>query len=553
MQVTAGTVESDGTMRCTALETDAFRIDLDWNTANPSSGLTTRKQYTVRKLTIGSKVGIFDIGGVFGSTLQNVEIDAANPNFASEDGVVYNKSFSEIMFYPSGKEGAFTLHEDVETINAGVFAGAAYLTEITLGAKVKIISENAFNVSSYNSGLSSSEQIKSMLTKVIFATEVAEGHTLSIGASAFESCAVLTDIVLPDYVTELGSRVFAGCKALTEMTIPGSVKKVGDEAFATCHGLVTVTFEEGVEQIGQKLFSSCKGSLTTVNLPASLTVIAEGDVSPFTNMFYDCTGIDKVNIAEGNAMYASIDGVVYGYSLKGEEGSEESVLTDLLYCPVGASGVDGVVDIPKTVERISEGAFKNNKNITEIKFSEGILGDLDIGTDAFSGCQKLATITLPRGLTVMKTGLFNGCSSLVTLTIPNTVTEMQVNIFKGCSNLENIIFEEGNESTPLRMADGSKNTSTGGAPAYSRDTVFNGCTKLNVIAFPNRLEKIPAYAFSWDNAPKELVLSESVTEIGEYAFYNSYWYTGSSTEGYKYVSNLKKVGLQTARLPRLKP
>ena len=312
MQVTAGTVESDGTMRCTALETDAFRIDLDWNTANPSSGLTTRKQYTVRKLTIGSKVGIFDIGGVFGSTLQNVEIDAANPNFASEDGVVYNKSFSEIMFYPSGKEGAFTLHEDVETINAGVFAGAAYLTEITLGAKVKIISENAFNVSSYNSGLSSSEQIKSMLTKVIFATEVAEGHTLSIGASAFESCAVLTDIVLPDYVTELGNRVFAGCKALTEMTIPGSVKKVGDEAFATCHGLVTVTFEEGVEQIGQKLFSSCKGSLTTVNLPASLTVIAEGDVSPFTNMFYDCTGIDKVNIAEGNAMYASIDGVVYG-------------------------------------------------------------------------------------------------------------------------------------------------------------------------------------------------------------------------------------------------
>ena len=534
-------------MLCTALETDAFRTDVAWDKDN------TRKAYSVTRVTIGANVGVMDLGGVFGSALQQVNIDPQNPNFTSDNGVVYSKNFSTIMFYPAAREGAFVLHEDVETISAGVFAKAAYLTEITLGAKVSKISENAFNVKIYNSGLSSSEQIESMLTKVIFATEVAEGHTLSIGASAFESCAVLTDIVLPDYVTELGSRVFAGCKALTEMTIPGSVKKVGDEAFATCRGLVTVTFEEGVEQIGQKLFSSCKGSLTTVNLPASLTVIAEGDVSPFTNMFYDCTGIDKVNIAEGNAMYTSIDGVVYGYSLKGEEGSEESVLTDLLYCPVGASGVDGVVDIPKTVERISEGAFQNNKNITEIKFSEGILGDLDIGTDAFSGCQKLATITLPRGLTVMKTGLFNGCSSLVTLTIPNTVTEMQVNIFKGCSNLENIIFEEGNESTPLRMADGSyRNTSTGGAPAYSRDTVFNGCTKLNVIAFPNRLEKIPAYGFSWDNAPKELVLSESVTEIGEYAFYNSYWYTGSSTGGYKYVSNLKKVGFADGATPALK-
>ena len=536
VQVVKNDVDEFGTVRCNVLAVDAFRIAPE----SENSTSISQKIYTVQNVKIGAGVGIFDIGGVFGNMLQKVDVDVNNLNFASEDGVVYSKSFDEIMFYPSLKEGEFVLHENVVTINAGVFAGATLLTKVTLGEKVTSIGDNAFK------GCTG-------LTQVVFAdaASVAEGHTMTIGESAFEGCYYLAEIVLPAYLTEIGNRAFAACsRSLTEITVPGSVKTVGNEAFTICHALITVTFEEGVETIGTEVFKNC-GALKTVNFPASLVSVAEGDESPFTNMFYGCGSIDKVNIAEGNVKYASVDGIVYGYTEKGEEGSKENVITDLLYCPVGASGVDGVVDIPKTIERIFAGAFKNNKNIIEIKFSEGIEGDLDIGEDAFNGCQKLAAITLPSGFKVMKTGLFNGCSSLVTLTIPNTVTEMQVDIFKGCNNIENIIFEEGNEGTPLVLADGTyKQISGSGAPTAQINAVFYGCKKLGTIEFPARLTKLPSYVFPLGCAPEILVLPSSVTEIAANAFY---WTT---SVGYEYfpqqpLTSVRFTDISTSKLEKI--
>ena len=534
-------------MLCTALETDAFRTDVAWDKDN------TRKAYSVTRVTIGANVGVMDLGGVFGSALQQVNIDPQNPNFTSDNGVVYSKNFSTIMFYPAAREGAFVLHGDVETISAGVFAKAAYLTEITLGAKVSKISENAFNVKIYNSSVSdNSLKITSALTKVNFATEVADGHTLTIGDSAFEECKLLKELNLPDYVSAIGDRAFALCTGLTEVTIPGSAKTLGDEVFASCTGLETATFEEGVETIGVKLFIYCGGKLKTVNLPSTLTSIAIDDNEPFVNMFSNCDSVSSVNIAEGNEKYASIDGIVYGYTLKGEdEDNKQNVLTDLLYCPVGASGVDGVVDIPNTTERISAGAFQNNRNITEIKFSQGILGDLDIGANAFSGCQKLATISLPTGLTTMKTGMFKGCASLVTINVPNTVNKMEVDIFVGCTNLANIVFDEGNESNILVMDDGEYSTDNdSGWTTSTLSSVFNGVTKLDVVVLPERLQKLSAYVFSFMYAPREVVLPGSLLEIGDYAFYSGSWYNGGYSDD-EYEKKLTKVSFAQGVTPGL--
>ena len=158
--------------------------------------------------------------------------------------------------------------------------------------------------------------------------------------------------------------------------------------------------------------------------------------------------------------------------------------------------MDGVVDIPNTTERISAGAFQNNRNITEIKFSQGILGDLDIGANAFSGCQKLATISLPTGLTTMKTGMFKGCASLVTINVPNTVNKMEVDIFVGCTNLANIVFDEGNESNILVMDDGEYSSDNdSGWTTSTLSSVFNGVTKLDVVVLPSGCRGSPHTCF----------------------------------------------------------
>ena len=502
-----------------ALVVDAFCTDPqyieDMKETNPSA---TIDSYYVKFVNLGAAVTIFDIGGVFGNKLQGVTVDPNNQSYTAENGVVYSKNFSEILYFPYGKTGEFVLHEDVVTINSKVFMNASMLTKVTIGAKVTKIGDSAFgNCTS--------------LKTVVFASsdEVADGHSMTIEDSAFVGCSSLTEFVIPDYVTKLGSGAFKECTSLTTITVPGNVKTLGDEVFASCSSLQNAIFEEGVEEIGKKVFADCK-QLLEVSFPATLTSIAIDDDAPLSNTFLNSNNVSKVNIANGNEKYASIDGVVYGYTLK--EGSQQSALTDLLYCPVGASGKDGVVDIPNTVEYISAGAFKNNKNITEIKFSQGILGDLEIGADAFSGCQKLATITLPAGLKTMKTGLFNNCTSLVTLTIPNTVSRMEVNIFIGCTNLANIIFEEGNESNPLVLDEGSAdNVATSGQPCYDVMGVFFGANALDTLELPNRVSTISKYAFSYGGAPKTLIIPSSVTKIDEHAFYSLASYTdkGGST------------------------
>ena len=502
-----------------ALVVDAFCTDPqyieDMKETNPSA---TIDSYYVKFVNLGAAVTLFDIGGVFGNKLQGVTVDPNNQSYTAENGVVYSKNFSEILYFPYGKTGEFVLHEDVVTINSKVFMNASMLTKVTIGAKVTKIGDSAFgNCTS--------------LKTVVFASsdEVADGHSMTIEDSAFVGCSSLTEFVIPDYVTKLGSGAFKECTSLTTIIVPGNVKTLGDEVFASCSSLQNAIFEEGVEEIGKKVFADCK-QLLEVSFPATLTSIAIDDDAPLSNTFLDSNNVSKVNIAEGNEKYASIDGVVYGYTLK--EGSQQSALTDLLYCPVGASGKDGVVDIPNTVEYISAGAFKNNKNITEIKFSQGILGDLEIGADAFSGCQKLATITLPAGLKTMKTGLFNNCTSLVTLTIPNTVSRMEVNIFIGCTNLANIIFEEGNESNPLVLDEGSADiVATSGQPCYDVKGVFFGANALDTLELPNRVSTISKYAFSYGGAPKTLIIPSSVTKIDEHAFYSLASYTdkGGST------------------------
>ena len=131
----------------------------------------------------------------------------------------------------------------------------------------------------------------------------------------------------------------------------------------------------------------------------------------------------------------------------------------------------------------------------------------------------------------MKTGLFNNCTSLVTLTIPNTVSRMEVNIFIGCTNLANIIFEEGNESNPLVLDEGSADNVASGRPCYDVKGVFFGANALDTLELPNRVSTISKYAFSYGGAPKTLIIPSSVTKIDEHAFYSLASYTdkGGST------------------------
>jgi hypothetical protein len=150
------------------------------------------------------------------SGLTSIDLDPRNAAYSSLDGVVFNKSQTELIACPGGKAGNYTIPSSVTSIGYGSFILCTGLTSITIPDSV-----------------------------------------ISIGRGAFGGCTGLTGITIPDSVTSIGDEAFYGCTGLTSITIPDSVTSIGDWAFADCTGLTTITIPSGLTRIGYEAFSGC--------------------------------------------------------------------------------------------------------------------------------------------------------------------------------------------------------------------------------------------------------------------------------------------------------
>ena len=109
---------------------------------------------------------------------------------------------------------------------------------------------------------------------------------------AFQDCAGLTSVTIPNSVTEIGGKAFYGCTGLTSVTIPNSVTEIGGSAFRGCTGLTSVTIPNSVTEISGGTFRDCTG-LTSVTIPNSVTEIG-------SSAFWDCFSLTSVTI--GNSV-----------------------------------------------------------------------------------------------------------------------------------------------------------------------------------------------------------------------------------------------------------
>ncbi len=60
------------------------------------------------------------------------------------NGVLYNKSITNLILYPEGKAGAFTIPNGVKTIGGDACADCTGLTSVTIPGSVKTIGFMAF-------------------------------------------------------------------------------------------------------------------------------------------------------------------------------------------------------------------------------------------------------------------------------------------------------------------------------------------------------------------------------------------------------------------------
>ena len=420
----------------------------------------------------------------YSTSLIAIDVASGNNSYASENGILFDKSKNVLICYPAGKtETSYIIPNSVTTIGYEAFCYCKSLTSITIPNNATTIGDYAF--SSCTS-----------LTSITIPNSVT-----TIGEWAFQGCTSLS-ITIPNNVTTIGSFAFSSCTSLTSVTIPNSVTTIGNSPFIFCENLYSINVDSGNNSFTSEagiLFDKNKTTVicypagktgTTYTIPNSVTSIGYG-------AFLGCSSLTSITIPNN---VTTIEGYAFSYCIS---------LTS--------------VTIPERVESIGRGAFYNCKNLTSsIVIPDGVNTIEDY---TFYLCSSLTSVTIPNSVDTIGNNAFEYCVSLQTVTIPNGVIKDYA--FEGCTGLTSVII--GNTVTSIGTRAFSPNAlpakltsvTLGNSVTTIGDGAFVFCDSLTSITIPNSVINIGVAAFSCMSLTS-VTLGGNVETIEPYAFYNSF-------------------------------
>ena len=133
-----------------------------------------------------------------------------------------------------------------------------------------------------------------------------------------------------------------------------------------------------------------------------------------------------------------------------------------------------------------------------IALEEGITG---IGSNAFSGCVNLQTVSLPASLSSIGNYCFYECEKLNSLELPASLAEIPYYAFAYCRALTDITIP--------------------GSVAQIGSNAFSGCIGLKNVVLREGVTTVGYMAFSYCRGLKEITLPSTLTTFEGAAFYNA--------------------------------
>lgn len=300
----------------------------------------------LRSVHVGPNVQADGLFAAFARTplLESIEVDAANQNYQSLDGVLYTKDLTHLATYPQAKNsgGSYTVAEETAFIDEGAFA-SAQITSVTLPSHLRNVGKGAF-VGARITSLTLPDAFESMDDTAFWYMSKLERVDLG-GAT-----------MLPD-------SAFRYDRALAEVNFRPDLNRlaeVGDYAFDTT-ALTSATLPDSVTSIGKGAFSA-DTALTSVHLGSGIATIGE-------SAFVGSNNLASLTVDPANPVYSMEDGVLYS---KGDAGR-----TLVLYLP---PKTDTDVTVPEGTTAIADAAFASNTSLRRVVLPEGLT---TIGYGAF--------------------------------------------------------------------------------------------------------------------------------------------------------------------------
>lgn len=430
--------------------------------------------------------------------LKSFTVDKNNPNFVFENGVLYNKEKTKLVFVSYIEAIDIVVPDTVTDIVTGAFRQHDNIKSVILSEGLNKIGYSEF----YDC---------TGLTYVYIPQTVT-----SIADFAFCGCSSLKSVNLPDTIQSIGELTFSNCYELENINIPNTVKSIGTHAFSGCNSLMSLVLPEGLETISAYAFAYNDG-LRYVVLPESLSYIS-------ADAFNGCGNLTEI-VNNSNIS------LTFGSTENGRIAEYAKIITDKNGNRVYREGYEDYDFI------ITEDEFVFIKE-NGMYYLRAYIGDKDtvtLPTDIngneyvilwFTGAKN---VIIPEGRTKIDDGAFAHTvwyrsSELETVVLPSSITEIGSNAFSGCSSLKQINIPQGVQSI--------------------LDYAFTDCTSLTEVTIPSSVEKLGYYVFSGCTALEKITLPNTLTYIGANLFKDTKFYNDPANweDGCLYAgTNLIKV------------
>ena len=292
--------------------------------------------------------------------LQSIEVDYNNEWLCSENGVLFNKEKTILIYYPEAKETTqYIIPSSVTEICAYAFCSCQNLKEVIISENVEKIDSPTFNNCVALECITVNEDNQKYCSD--------EGVLFNKEKTQLIRCPIQ--------------------KQGENYIVPDSVQIIKRNAFVNNSTLKHIEVSDNVTTIEHSAFTFCE-NLLGIKLPASLIDIPE-------NIFWLSYNLSNIVIDENNQNYCSVDGVMF-----------DKVMSTLIQYPAGKSSQSYV--IPNDVQIIERDAFRSANKLKTISFPKSVN---EIKHSAFLDCNQLSEVIYSGNSQMWKELLLTGHNS----------------------------------------------------------------------------------------------------------------------------------------------
>jgi hypothetical protein len=306
-----------------------------------------------------------------------ITVGLNNPNYSSEDGILFDKNKTKLIQFSTRKSGNYSIPNSVTSIGLYAFYGCTVLSSITIPKSVT-----------------------------------------SIESSAFSNCYNLTSIyanaVIPIILSST-SDVFYNVSNRTNCTlyVPDNSSIAAYQAAAVWKNFTNI--EVGSKSVQQTTAGGLSAALTTnekATLP-NLTITGAIDARDFKTMRDEMPKLISIDLSQATIVAYSGTGGTYG------GGSTTTYPANAIpqYSFQKKNGMQSIL-LPPTTTAIGDYAFADCNKLLTITIPNTVKA---IGNYAFSTCTGLTSISIPSSVIVIGGNAFYNCYGLKTIYAYNSV------------------------------------------------------------------------------------------------------------------------------------